>query len=352
MKIFSYSILLLLILILGCQGPLPTEKEGNLADKTKELPQINLYSYRYFTTDQKLFQQFETTYKVKVNVYKATSEEILAKLEDEQNNPKADLVLLDHIGFLEEAKNKGLLQPFSATQTEENVADKLKDRDGYWVSVTKDLLAIAYQKESVKEERLIKLQNLTQSKWKNKIALSKGTSKYSYATSLAAMLQEGTIQQARRMTKTLVSNATILENDFEVIKAIANGEQEVGLVNVSSWVQFTMNGDPENFELGEKVGLRFPENKEGRTYFDAAGIGVVKNSPNWEIALSLIDRITSNNGQTEFANTIRAYPVNPMVIPNDFLIGIGGFRETDLSLDQVANSFDEAMSILNETNWK
>lgn len=354
MKFFHFLVLFIFVSLFSCESPTPPQKESKPSDQTQNYETINLYTYRYFTSDQELFERLGEQYNIKVEVFKASGSEILDRLEAEKENPKADLVILENVGLLAEAKERGLLQAFASGTTDESIPVKYRDSENYWISLTKDVSCLAYNIESVKPTELVKPSDLTKSKWKGQLALCKGNDRSKSSMLLANMLATEGEAKAKRLIKGLVRNATdsLYKSEVDVLEAIANGEKQVGLLSSSAFINYKMDGNPEHFQNGEKVGLIFPTNANGRTYVNTSGVGVIKNSKNWQMALTLIEFLSSEQHQNQFANTIRAYPVNPMVIPGDFLISLGGFRESDQKLDQVAKQYSKAETLMDEANWK
>ncbi|MCH2081128.1 MAG: extracellular solute-binding protein [Saprospiraceae bacterium] len=352
MKLFYLLILFVVSSLFSCESSAPSQKESKPSDQTQHYETINLYTYRYFTTDQELFERLGEQYHIKVEVFKAKGSDILDRLEAEKENPQADLVILENVGLLEEAKERGLLQAFASGTTDESVPVKYRDDENYWISLAKEVNCLAYNIENVKPTELLKIADLAKPKWKGQLALCNEDDR------LNMLFANILLSEGERKTKQLVNglkkNTTdsLYNSEINIIEAIASGEKQVGLLSSSAFIKYKMDGNPEHFQNGEKIGLVFPMNNQGRTYVNTSGVGVVKNSKKWQMALTLIEFLSSEQYQGQFANAIRAYPVNPMVIPGDFLISLGGFRESDQKLSQVAKQYSKAEMLMDEVNWK
>lgn len=354
MRLFYLLMLFIVSSLFSCESSAPSKKESKPFDQKQHYETINLYTYRYFTSDQELFERLGEQYHIKVEVFKAKGSEILDRLEAEKEDPKADLVMLENVGLFAEAKERGLLQAFASGETDENIPLKYRDGENYWVSLTKEMNCLAYNIESVKPTELVKVADLAKPKWKGQLALCKGDDRSKSGMLFANMLLSEGERKTKRLLNGLIKNAqdSLYESEINIIEAIASGEKQVGLLSSSAFIKYKMDGNPEHFQNGEKIGLVFSNNDQGRTYVNTTGISIVKNSKNWQMALTLIEFLSSEQYQDQFANAIRAYPVNPMVIPNDFLISLGGFRESDQELGQVAEQYSKAKMLMDEVNWK
>lgn len=330
-----------------------SEGQTQMVSEADYVP-LNLFTHRYYTTDQEIFDRFGKQYHIKVNVFQASSQEILDSLQKQGEDRTVDMIILENTGLLEQAHQLGLTQAFASAETDENVPKKYRDAQSFWIGLDRDIRCIAYNKELVKEGELSQWADLTSKKWRGKLALAGQQEQSKNAMMLATVMANQGSSAANKLAEGLLRNAedSLYTNEYEVFKAIAKGEKTVGLLNASSWVQISKNGNPENFEMGEKIGLAFPVNDQGRSFSLVGGAAIVNGSENWQMALKLIEFLTNEQNQNAFCEANRAYPVNPMALPGDFLISIGGFREADLSQDNIADQYSKALELLESTDWK
>ena len=76
--------------------------------------------------------------------------------------------------------------------------------------------------------------------------------------------------------------------------------------------------------------------------FAAMPNSVVERDP----AIKLVEFLTSLETQTLFTGAVYHYPVNPMVIPDDFVIQLGGFKEVDMDLNNLGLNGSKVAEII------
>ena len=164
-----FLILLISFVSNGCNQGNNQSEGTDAAVQTKATKQLNLLTFRYLEKDKQLFEQFRTRTGVNINATLLNpGDDLVEALE----KTAYDLVILDDMEQLHQAKAKNLLQPFSSAAIDQNVPFKLKDRDGYWVSLSKTGIALAYAKDRVKPAQVASLESLTGGEMKGKVLMS------------------------------------------------------------------------------------------------------------------------------------------------------------------------------------
>ena len=83
--------------------------------------EINVYSHRHYDSDKILFTQFTKETGIKVNVVKASADQLIQRLISEGKNSPADVLLTVDAGRLHRAKAAGVLQPVKSATLSKNV---------------------------------------------------------------------------------------------------------------------------------------------------------------------------------------------------------------------------------------
>ena len=96
---YSFLLLFTVSLIFSCK---------NSKEKTEQVQkqEITLYTHRHYDSDKVIFRKFEKETGIKINVVKASADELIQKLESEGKQSPADLLLTVDAGRLVRAKNK------------------------------------------------------------------------------------------------------------------------------------------------------------------------------------------------------------------------------------------------------
>ena len=136
------------------------------------------------------YKNFEKLTGIKVNVVKASADELIERLKNEGENSPADLFITVDAGKLYKARELGLLQKFSSNVINENIKPELKDPDGYWTPITYRARILVYSKERVQKSDLSTYEDLINPKWQNRLLARSSSNAYNQAlmSSLVANL--------------------------------------------------------------------------------------------------------------------------------------------------------------------
>ena len=321
----------------------------------KESNEINLYSQRHYKVDEKQYEAFENETGIKVNVVKANADELIERLKNEGENSPADLFITVDAGKLQKAKDLDLLQKISSPIINQNVDVDLKDVNGYWIPITYRARILVYSKDRVKSDELSTYANLTDEKWRNKVLVRSSSNAYNQAL-LSSIVANNGVDAASKWARDLVKNFARdpKGNDRDQVKAIAAGQGDVAIVN-SYYIGLLLSSEnEEEIKAGNSVGVFFPNQGEDETgsHINVSGIGLIKNAPNKENAIKLMEFLTSESAQKIYTNTSYEYPANPNVEPNEIVKKWGSFKKDKLDLNQLGVFRNKAIEIFDKSAWK
>ncbi|MDB4212977.1 Fe(3+) ABC transporter substrate-binding protein [Flavobacteriaceae bacterium] len=321
----------------------------------KESNEINLYSQRHYKVDEKQYEAFENETGIKVNVVKANADELIERLKNEGENSPADLFITVDAGKLQKAKDLDLLQKISSPIINQNVDVDLKDVNGYWIPITYRARILVYSKDRVKSDELSTYANLTDEKWRNKVLVRSSSNAYNQAL-LSSIVANNGVDAASKWARDLVKNFARdpKGNDRDQVKAIAAGQGDVAIVN-SYYIGLLLSSEnEEEIKAGNSVGVFFPNQGEDETgsHINVSGIGLIKNAPNKENAIKLMEFLTSESAQKIYTNTSYEYPANPNVEPNEIVKKWGSFKKDKLDLNQLGVFRNKAIEIFDKSGWK
>ena len=321
----------------------------------KESNEINLYSQRHYKVDENQYEAFENETGIKVNVVKANADELIERLKNEGENSPADLFITVDAGKLQKAKDLDLLQKISSPIINQNVDVDLKDVNGYWIPITYRARILVYSKDRVKSDELSTYANLTDEKWRNKVLVRSSSNAYNQAL-LSSIVANNGVDTASKWARDLVKNFARdpKGNDRDQVKAIAAGQGDVAIVN-SYYIGLLLSSEnEEEIKAGNSVGVFFPNQGEDETgsHINVSGIGLIKNAPNKENAIKLMEFLTSESAQKTYTNTSYEYPANPNVEPNEIVKKWGSFKKDKLDLNQLGVFRNKAIEIFDKSGWK
>lgn len=336
-------ILPLLVLAFGCKSDKKEEK----------VEELTVYTHRHYESDQELFKLFEKQNNIKLNIVNASADELIQKMTLEGKQSPADVLITVDAGRLYRAKSKNLLQPFTSPLIDSIVPSHLRDEDQQWVSLTKRARVIAYSKDRVDSTDLSTYDDLTSEKWENKILVRSSSNIYNQSL-LASIIEHIGKEGAEQWAQGVLDNMarTPKGNDRDQVKAVANGEGDLAIVNTYYIGKLLNSEDESEIKAGKSVNIFFPNQKTTGTHINVSGIGVTKYAPNKENAIKFIEFLLQEEAQKIFAGSNYEYPVNPNVEIAETLKAWGDFKEDKLQLNALGKNNKEAVIIFDKVGWK
>lgn len=339
-SIFILMIILVVGLIAGCT------KANEENEISKE---VNLYTNRHYDTDEALYEAFEEETGIKVNVVKGDSDELIERLDREGKDTQADLLITADAGRLYRAKDRELLQSIESDLLFKNIPENLRDIDNNWTALTVRGRVIVFSKERVNPTELSDYMSLTDEKWSEEILVRSSSNIYNQSL-LASIIEIHGEEKAKEWAEGVVENMARSPkgNDRAQATAIASGEGDLAIMNTYYIGKMINSSNEEEVKVAENVGIYFPE----KTHINISGIGLTKHSKNKENAIKLIEYLTSEKAQSEYATANYEYPANPAVEASDLLKSWGSFETQGIDLTTLGKNNETAVKIFNEVGWE
>ncbi|MFG6113942.1 Fe(3+) ABC transporter substrate-binding protein [Halobacillus sp. MO56] len=333
-----------------------SESSGNedKASENKEASgEVNLYTGRHYETDQELYDKFTEETGIKVNVIEGKDDELIARLEREGKASEADLFITADAGRLHRAKSKDLLQEVESDTLNKNIPEKFRDEENQWFGLTKRARIIAYNKETVNPEEIKTYGDLTKDEWNGKVLIRSSDNIYNQSLVASMIATEGE-EAAKEWSQGIVDNMARdpKGGDRDQAKAIAAGEGDVAVMNTYYLGKMLNSEDEEEVKVAEGLGVIFPNQDTTGTHVNISGIGMTSSSKNKENAVKLMEFLSQEKAQKDFAEANYEYPVNPEVEAAEVLQSWGEFKEQDINLTKLGENNAKAIKIMNEVGWK
>ena len=315
---------------------------------------VNVYSHRHYAVDKKLYKEFYKQTGIKVNLLKASSVQLIKRIEKEGKYTLADVLLTTDVGMLELARSKDIFQSTKSEFLDKTIPTYLKDKDNLWFVLTKRARVIAYNIDEVKADELSTYEDLVQDKWKDRIVVTKATEVYNQSLLASIIVNDGK-EKAKQWAQGIKNNMARKPRgiDKDSLRAIASGIGDVAIVNTYYIGQMMKGRSFSDQATSEMIGVFFPNqgsNQRG-THINVSGAGVVKYSKNKENAVKFIEFLASVKSQELFAKVNFEYPVNPNANISDLLKSWGTFKEDKTSLYKIGNQNISAVKMLNHVGW-
>ena len=315
--------------------------------------EINIYSHRQPFLINPFLEEFTNETGIKTNVvYSKTG--LAERLQAEGENSPADVILTVDIARLYVYKDKDLLASIESKKLEKNIPQHLRSPDNTWFGLSKRSRVIVVSKDSDASERIKRLEDLSDPQWKGKVCSRPGSHVYNRALMASMIAAHGEVK-AEEWAKGLVSNLARRPqgNDRAQVKAIYEGQCEIGIINNYYFGKLKFSDDPKQREWTKNLKLIFPNQEEGDrgSHVNISGGGVVKFSKNKEEAIALLEFLTDKKAQNLYGEINFEYPVNPAISPTKELLSWGTFREDNLQIIKIAELAPLAQKIIDRVGW-
>ncbi|OHE41563.1 MAG: Fe(3+) ABC transporter substrate-binding protein, partial [Tenericutes bacterium RIFOXYA12_FULL_35_10] len=304
-------------------------------------------------TDQLLYDEFTERTGIKVNLVRDEADKLMTRLTNEGENTEADLLIIADAGRLGRAKEQDLLRPVTSDVLDEQVPSNYKDPESYWYGLTMRARVLVYHPERVNASELSTYEALTDAKWQGRIVTRSSTNIYNQSL-MASFIELWGEDQALSFAEGLVQNFARdpQGNDRDQAKAVVSGEADVAIMNTYYIGRMLYSSDPEEVNVAQTVNIFFPNQDTTGTHINVSGIGLVKHSKNQELALKLMEFLTSEDAQSIYADANFEYPVNPNVEPHELLLSWGTFIKQDIALSVLSEHSTKATMLMNQAGWK
>lgn len=341
----------ILTFVTACGG------SGNNASNTPELQdsaggqnQVNeantndkliVYSSRNENFVNDLLEKFENETGVKVEALHAGNGAV-NKIIEEANNVQADIFISNDIGALEHLRLQGLLASYEPEGID-TIDERYRAEDNSWFGLSARTRILMYNKDLITEEEMPKtIWELTDPKWKGEFAITRGGNG-SMISHVSALRQTWGDDKTAEWIELVKDNAGAITNGHgDIRRAVGSGEFKFGLVNNYYYHQQLQEPEDNN------VGAIYPDQAEGEmgAVVNAAGVGLIKNSPNPEDAKIFLDWILKPDNQREFSYASMEVPVNPAIEARDFAASIKDYKTHDMYLGKLGEVFEDTQNLI------
>lgn len=322
---------------------------------------VNLYTDRHYDVDQQLFDQFQATTGIQVNVVKLDADPLLTRLETEGNATAADVIFLADAGRLGRAKAKDLLKPFSGIDALDEIPSYLIDEDAMWLPLTKRARIFVYDPLRTNVEDLSTYEDLASPTWRNKIAIRSASHVYNQSLVASLLLQLGE-QATRSWLEGFVQNFAIRDtvtgstrpvgNDRDQAKAVYQGIADVAIMNSYYFGRMLFSEDQTEVAVAESLRVFFPNQDSFGTHVNVSGMGLTKHGQRSADAIALMNFLLQTASQRVFADANFEYPIRNDILPHPLLASWGTFQEQTISLSLLASKTQDAFTLMVEQGWQ
>ena len=318
--------------------------------------EVNIFSSRHYDSDIQLYKKFTEKTGIVVNVISGKDAALQKRIIEEGSDSKADLYMTSDAGRLGSFNQKDMFQNSMSPIIKQKVPENFRNQN--WTAISKRARIFYYSKERVTKEELENLsyEGLSNSKWKNRIVVRQSNSIYNQSW-VASLISNNGSREIEKWAKAIISNfaRSPKGNDRAQILAVAAGEADLAIAN-TYYYALMLSGQKgkDQQEAAKKVTPFFPNQNDRGTHMNISGAGVLKNSPNPENAIKLLEFLLTKEAQTHIVNNTFEYPIINEVEPNQIIKDMSNDFKQDLetNVNEYAKYQSEALKIMLRSGWK
>ncbi len=309
--------------------------------------EVVVYSARNEQLIKPLFDRYTEQTGVTVRYITDKAGPLLQRLEAEGRRTPADMLITVDAGNLWHAAENGVLAEISSPILEANVPPNLRDPQGRWFGLSERARTLVYSTERVQPQDLSTYEDLADPKWRGRLCLR--TSKKVYNQSLvAALIARLGEERAEQIVRGWVENLAVapFSNDTKAMQAVAAAQCDVTIVNTYYF------GRLQKQQPDIKLGIFWPNQDSSGVHINVSGAGVTRYAKHPEAAQALLEWLTSEEAQADFAGLNMEYPVNPKVMPDATVSAWGDFKADTLNVNEAGRLQSAAIRLMDRAGYR
>ena len=309
--------------------------------------EVVVYSARNEHLIKPLFDRYTGSTGVTIRFITDKEGPLLQRLKAEGARSPADMLITVDAGNLWYAAESGVLAEIDSPTLEANVPANLRDPQGRWFGLSERARTIVYSTERVQPGELSSYEDLADSKWRGRLCLR--TSKKVYNQSLVATLiaRHGE-EKAEQIVRGWVANlaAAPFSNDTKAMEAVVAGQCDVTVVNTYYFGRL-QKAQPEI-----QLAIFWPNQDSSGVHINVSGAGVTRYAKHPEAAQKLLEWLSSEAAQAEFAGLNMEYPVNPKVPADPAVAAWGTFKADELNVNEAGRLQADAIRLMDRAGYR
>ncbi len=298
------------------------------ADGEAEGGDVTVYSGRSEELVEELIEQTEEATGIDLAVRYAGTPELAAQILEEGDNSPADIFFSQDAGALGALAKEGLLAPLPQ-EILDLVDARFRSPDGVWIGLSGRARVAVYNTDELTEADLpTSILDFTDEAWSGRIGWAPENASFqSFVTALRVLNGE---DAAREWLEGMIANQPVTyDGNGAVVRAVAAGEVQVGLVN--HYYVYEIQAEDGPLPIANHF---FAEGDPG-SLINVAGVGILASSQAQDQALEVVEYMLGTDAQTYFAERTFEYPLIAGVPTAEGLTPLADVQGPDIDLSDL-----------------
>lgn len=290
-------------------------------------------------------EEFTRQTGIKVLLHTAKSTALLNKLKLEGERTDADLYISNDAGNLQKGADLGLFKvlPSRITQT---IPKNYRAEDGTWLGLSARARVLVVNTKSALADQVHSVFDLADLKLKDKIAITHSANGSFIAGVTVYMLKKGE-QKTLEWMKGLKENAGryVYNKHSKVVKAVASGRVEVGLVN-HYYIYRHLAKHPD---APIKIVIPDQGDEDIGVAWNVAGVAVSKYSKKMDEAIKFVEFLASAKGQQMFSEINKEYPTLKNVKTAEEIPALSTMKVADVAMSKLGSERNATIDLIEKS---
>jgi iron(III) transport system substrate-binding protein len=258
---------------------------------------LTVYSAQHESLVRAMLEDFTEETGIELEFRDANDSELANQIVQEGDASPADVFLTENSPSIDVVDEAGLLAPLDDA-TLEQVGEQYRPESGNWVGFAARSTVLAYNPADVTEDELpASILDLAAPEWRGRVGIAAGGADFQAIVS-AVLSMEGE-DATREWLAGLERNAEVYTSNTAVMKAVDEGEIEVGVMYHYYWYRDQAEGGL----VGDDARLHYFRNQDPGAFISVSGAGVLASSDQKEAAQRLVAFLTSAAAQERLADS-------------------------------------------------
>jgi iron(III) transport system substrate-binding protein len=286
---------------------------------------LTVYSAQHESLVRAMLDGFTEETGIELEFRDANDSELANTIVQEGDASPADVFLTENSPSIDVVDKAGLLAPLEES-TLAQVGEEYRPSSGNWVGFAARSTVLGYQPEAISESELpASILDLADPAWKDRVGIAAGGADFQAIVSAVLALRGE--DATRAWLEGLEENAAIYASNTAVMKAIDEGEVDVGVMYHYYWYR----DQAESGLVGDDVVLHYFRNQDPGAFVSVSGAGVLASSDQPEEAQRLVEYLTSRAAQERLAgNSALEYAVGTGVASAEVLPPLADLQAPDV----------------------
>ena len=314
---------------------------------------VNVYSARHYDSDDLLYDGFQETTGIPVNVIEGEGPELLARMKAEGRNSPADVFLTVDAGNLWLAEKENLFQPAHSKVLDERVPASLRNPKDLWFGFSTRARLIFVNARRVDPKLVQSYESLADPRLKGQICMRSGSDVYNLSL-MGALIARWGPAKAEEWVRGVVKNFARPPQgaDTTLLQSVAVGECGITIANHYYYMRLTESKIKAERDAATRLTVIFPDQDGIGTHVNVSGGGMLASAPHKEAALKFLEYMASDEAQEIIANANYEFPAVKSVELSPELARLGTFKTDPLNVATYGQNQAQAQAIFNRAGWR